>query len=440
MLYLLITGENRMSLKRNFFLAILLIWSYIFAPTGYIASAETVDLSAITATSYVLMDADSGKILQSRLPHQKLPPASTTKLMTMLLTLEAINQGKVHKNDRIIASKKAAEMDGSRIYLEEGEEMSLDDLLKSMALASANDSSVAVAERISGSEAKFVVQMNFKAKEIGMKDSHFENASGMPVNNHFSSAYDLALLAKYTLAHTEILKYTSLKKYMLRSGTFPIYNGNKLLWRYAGADGLKNGYTSAAKNCLIATAKRDQLRLIVVVLGCSLKGSQTSDAINLLDYGFSKYASANLLPQNEICGSVKVKAGEVKDVAAVLPDELNAIYLKSNGIHFTHRQKLAEKIEAPVKKGQKLGEMQIFSDGKLLKTVDLVAATNVGRLSMPEQIIHMHWILKLISLLLLLTGFLFYARHRIHKNGGYWHKPKTRRRYSYDDRYNHYRY
>ncbi len=429
-----------MPLQFKSLLTILLICSYIIFPASKIASAETVDLSSITAASYVLMDADSGKVLQSRLPHQKMPPASTTKLMTMLLTLEAIEQGEAHKNDLITASKKAAEMDGTRIYLEKGEVMSLDDLVKSMALASANDASVAVAEKIGGSEANFVARMNTKAKEIGMKDSHFVNVSGMPVSNHYSSAYDLALLAQYTLAHTEILKYTSLKQYTLRNGTFPIYNGNKLLWRYEGADGLKNGYTSKAKNCLIATAKRDRLRLIVVVLGCSLKGSQTSDAMSLLDYGFDKYAAANLLPRGKVCGSVKVKTGKVKEVAAVLPDELNAIYLKSDGIHFTHRQELLKKVEAPVRQGQKVGEMKVFANGKLLKTVDLIAAGNVERLSLLGRFIHMHWILKLILLILLFVAFLFYARYRFHKNGGYWNKPKTRTRYRYDSHYNDYRY
>ncbi|NLV21333.1 MAG: D-alanyl-D-alanine carboxypeptidase [Syntrophomonadaceae bacterium] len=411
-----------MSFQFKSFVTIIIICTYIFLTIDTVA-AEKVDLSSVTAASYVLMDADSGKVLISRLPHQKLPPASTTKLMTMLLTLEAIDQGKVHKSDRVTASQKAAEMDGSRIYLEKGEVMSLDDLLKSMALASANDASVAVAEKISGSEADFVVQMNTKAREIGMKDSHFENVSGMPSSNHYSSAYDLALLAQYTLARTGILQYTALKQHTLRNGTFPIYNGNKLLWRYDGADGLKNGYTSEAKNCLIATAKRGRLRLIVVVLGCSMRGSQTSDATNLLDYGFDKYAAANLVPGGEVCGTVKVKTGKVKEVAVVLPDELNAIYAKSEGIHFTRRQDLPKSVPAPVKQGQKLGQMQIFANDKLLKTVDLIAADNVERLSLPGRIIHMHWSLKLI---LLLIVSLFYARHRIRKNGGYWNRPKTR--------------
>jgi D-alanyl-D-alanine carboxypeptidase (penicillin-binding protein 5/6) len=407
--------------KIKLIFAFILICSYLNFMAVNLAIAASIDPTSITAQSYVLMDADSGKVLLSRHAHQHLPPASLTKLMTILLTLEALAQGKAHKDDRVITSKKAASMEGTRIYLEQGEIMRLDDLLKSMALASANDASVAMAEKLSGSEAKFVVQMNAKAKAIGMKDSRFKNVSGMPASGHYSSAYDMAVLARYTLANTPILNYSSLKQYTLRGGKFPIYNGNKLLWRYKGADGLKNGYTSNAKNCLIATAQRDKLRLIVVVMGCPLKGSQTSDSITLLDYGFEHYAAADLLPRNQVCGTVKVKTGTAKEVAAVLPDGLNTIYLKREGIHFTRRQELVKTIKAPVKRGQKLGEMQILANGKLLKQVDLTAASDVGRLSLPGRIIQMHWILKL---LILLVGALFYARHRIRKNGGHWRKVK----------------
>ncbi len=418
----------------------LLICLYIFLPVSEFAIAETIDLNSITATSYVLMDAESGKVLKSRLPHQKLPPASTTKLMTMLLTLEAIGQGKVNQTDLVTASRKASEMEGSRIYLEVGETMNMDDLLKSMALASANDASVAVAENISGSEASFVTQMNSKAKEIGMQDSHFANVSGMPAQGHYSSSYDLALLAKYTLAHTEILQYTSLKQHTLRNGTFPIYNGNKLLWQYAGTDGLKNGYTSEAGNCLITTAKRGHLRLIVVVLGCPLKGSQTSDTMRLLDYGFEHYDALNLVPEGEICGTVKVKAGEAKEVAVVLPKEVNAIYAKSDGINFTRRLELPDKLAAPVTKGQIIGEMQVFSNHKLLLTVDLIAANDIRHLSLLGRLARMHWVLKIGMLISLLMVFLFYARHRIHKNGGRWNKPKSRNRCPDDQHYYEYRY
>lgn len=377
-----------------------LILFLFFLPTCQ-ASAETSQLDSLSAQSYVLMDADSGQILKSKNAHQHLAPASMTKLMTLLLTLEAIDQGKAHKTDRIVTSEKAADMDGTRIYLEPGEVMNLEDLIISMVLASANDASVAVAEKLGGSEAKFVKQMNQKAKTLGMKDSYFMNVSGMPAPGHYSSAYDMALLARYTMAKTPILKYSSLKQYNLRQGEFPIYNGNKLLWRYPDADGLKNGYTSQAKNCLTATAKRGKLRLIAVVMGCPFRGGQTADAMALLDYGFKYYSSTGLLPAGKVCATVKVNAGDTREVPTLVADEVNAMYAKSNGIAFTCRQDLPDSINAPVKKGQKLGEMQILYDGKLLKKVDLLAAKDVARISLLGRIWRIHWGYKLIILFII---------------------------------------
>ncbi len=391
---------------------ILIFLVIIFIPADTV-KAE-VDLGSISAESYVLMDADSGKVLKSKNPHLHLPPASMTKLMTILLALEAIDTDKAHKNDLVIASEKAASMDGTRIYLEQGETMSLDDMLKSMVLASANDAAVAVAEKLSGSESKFVERMNQKAKAIGMKDSSFKNVSGMPAQDHYSSAYDMALLARYTLANTSITEYSSLKQYNLRNGTFPIYNGNKLLWRYEGADGLKNGYTSAAKNCLTATAKRGNLRLIVVVMGCPFKGGQTADAMNLLDYGFEHYSSVRLLPSGNVCGVVKVKGGSAKEVQAEIHNELNAIYLKNQGMFFTRRQNIIATVNAPVKRGQKLGEMQILNDGKVVKKVDLLAAQDVPRISLAGRILSIPWGFKVLILFIIGVHFL---RSRIKKMG-----------------------
>jgi len=366
--------------------------------------AATNELDRISAHAYVLMDADSGQVLKSRNAYMHLPPASMTKLMTLLLALEAIEQGKIKKTDRIIVSKKAASMDGARIYLESGEVMRLNDLLISMVLASANDASVAVAEKLGGSEEIFVKQMNKKAKVIGMQDSSFKNVSGMPDPDHYSSAYDMALLAKYMLANTPILEYSRMKQYTLRSGQFPIYNGNKLLWRYPGADGLKNGYTSKARNCLTATAKRGQLRLIVVVMGCPLKGGQTADTTALLDYGFNHYASTRLMPAGKVFTSVKVNDGDAREVSAIVADEVTAIYPKSQGIAFTCRQDLLDSIDAPVKRGQKLGEMQIIYNGKLLKKVDLLAAANINQLNLWGHIARIPWGYKLVFFIIILLS------------------------------------
>lgn len=390
-----------------------ILFLFVFLPADKVQAAIN-ELGNLSAHAYVLMDADSGQVLASRNASLHLPPASMTKLMTLLLAMEAIEQGKIKKTDRIVASAKAASMDGTRIYLEPGEVMPLDDMLISMALASANDASVAVAEKLSGSEEEFVKQMNQKAKTIGMKDSCFKNVSGMPALDHYSSAYDMALLARYTIANTPIIAYSSLKEYNLRQGEFPIYNGNKLLWRYPGADGLKIGYTSKAKNCLTATAKRGKLRLIVVVMGCPLKGGQTADAMALLDYGFNHYASARLMSAGKVCATVKVKNGSAKEVQAVVADEVNAIYPKNQGIAFTCRHNLLNSVGAPVKRGQKIGEMQIIYNGKLLKTVDLLAAANIKELRLLGRIWRIPWGYKLLVLFIMIIYAI--RRFKIRRN------------------------
>jgi len=377
------------------------------------ASAAPDELAQISASSYVLMDADSGKILASRNAHLRLPPASMTKLMTLLLAFQAIEQGKAHKTDRVTASKKASLMDGTRIYLEPGEVMSLEEMLISMVLASANDASIAVAEDLAGSEDKFVQLMNQEAKTLGMKNSAFKNVSGMPADDHYSSAYDMAVLARYTISSTDILKYSSLKQYSLRDGTFPIYNGNKLLWRYPGADGLKNGYTSKARNCLTATAKRGNLRLIAVVMGCPLRGGQTTDAATLLDYGFNHYSSASLIRAGKVFASLPVKGGEAESVKAVVNADIAGIYPKADGISFTFRPHLPAQVEAPVKKGQKLGELQVLYQGKTLKSVDLLAAESINRLSLAGRIWRIHWAIKIpVFIILLLYGIRYFNMFR----------------------------
>lgn len=384
------------------FISTLLIVVLLVGLPANKAGATANELKNLSAQSYVLMDADSGKILASRNAHLHLPPASMTKLMTLCLALEAIDQGKAHKTDRVITSKRAASMDGTRIYLEPGDVMRLNDLLISMALASANDASVAVAEKIGGSEAKFVQLMNEQAKVLGMKDSCFKNVNGLPADGHYSCAYDMAVLGRYMLANTSILKYTSLKEYRLRQGEDPIYNGNKLLWRYPGVDGLKTGYTNEAKNCLTATAKRGNLRLIAVVMGCPLRGSHLTDTATLFDYGFKQYASTRLMPAGKVCATVKVKSGRDKVVPVIVANEVTAIYPRNQEKKFTYRQKLPESIDAPIQQGQKLGEMQILYQGKFLKSVDLLAANSISQLGLLGRIWRIHWIIKLFLFIFLI--------------------------------------
>jgi D-alanyl-D-alanine carboxypeptidase (penicillin-binding protein 5/6) len=397
----------------RFRIACLVLTAFTFIlVSNTLAIADITDNDVITAKAYVLMDADSGKVLKASNEHLQLPPASMTKLMTLVLTMEALENGKVNKNDQVITSEHAWEMDGTTLYLAPGEVMSLDDMLMGIALGSANDASVAVAEYLTGSENNFVAQMNQKAMDLGMKDTYFQNVSGLPAKGHYSSAYDMAVLAKYALAHTRITDYTSLKQCNLRQGKSILYNTNKLLWRYQGADGLKTGYTTEAKHCLIATAKRDNLRLIAVVMACPQMGGHLKDAMALLDYGFDHYTCKSLLAKGSICGTVKVEGGVIDNIEAITADEVASIYLKGQEKKLKSQINLNSSIKVPVKRGQKLGEVLIFNDKELLKKVDAVAVRDVPMASTAGPITQILRGYVFIILLLMAAAFYFMRKGR----------------------------
>lgn len=396
-----------MEVKSRIACLVLITFIFILASNGPVIANDT-NTDTITAKAYVLMDADSGKILKAKNEHMQLPPASMTKLMTLVLALEAIKNGKVNKNDQVVSSQHAYEMDGTQLYLEPGEVMSFDNMLMGMALSSANDASVAVAEHLAGSEDKFITQMNQKASDLGMKDTHFKNANGLPAKNHYSSAYDMAVLARYALAHSSITDYTSVKQYQLYHRK--LKNSNKLLWWYQGADGLKTGYTTEAQHCLAATAKRDGLRLITVVMFCTQKDGHFKDTIELLDYGFNHYSCKSLLAKGYVCGTTKVIGGVTDNIKVVTGTEVTSIYVKGQEKKLRSQIKLNSEIKAPVKQGQKLGEIAIYNDHDLIKKVDAVAARAVLRSSSIGQIGHSHLGYGLIILLLLAATYYYRKR------------------------------
>lgn len=392
----------------KFRMACLVLITFIFILlSNNLVIADNEDTDAITAKAYVLMDADSGKILKAKNEHIRLAPASTTKLMTLLLALGAIRNGKVNKNDQVISSQHAHEMDGTQLYLKPGEAMRFDDMLMGIALSSANDASVAVAEHIAGSEKEFVKQMNQKADNLGMKDTYFKNASGLPAKGHYSSAYDMTLLARYALAHSDILRYTSVKQYELQHKQ--LKSSNKLLWWYQGADGLKTGYTTEAQHCLIATAKREGLRLITVVMFCPQNNGHFKDSMELLDYGFNHYSSKSLMAKGYVCGTTKVVGGVADKVEAIAGTEVTSIYAKGQEKKIRSQIKLNSSIKAPVKRGQKLGEIEIYNDQELLKKVDAVAARNVIRSSTSEQIIG-YPVVYVVIISLIVAAIYYYRR------------------------------
>lgn len=371
-----------MRCKRKISLTLVLIFLItIFAPA--MLYADTVD---IKAESYVLMDADSGKVLLARNEHKRLAPASMTKLMTLILAVEDLENGKVGLKDKVVASEEAWKMGGSQIYLEPGEEMTYEDMLIAIAVGSANDACVAVAEHLEGTHKNFVERMNREAKLLGLKDTQFVNSYGLSASGHYSSAYDMAVIARHALNHPKILEYSSIKEYDLRQGEFKLYNTNKLLWWYQGADGYKTGWTNEAKYCLTSTAKRDGLRLIAAVMASPEKHGNFRDSMKLFNYGFALYTYKSITPRGSVCGIVKLGKGLKDNVEIIAEEDVGSIVQKGDEKKITARMELPEYVDAPVKKGQKLGEYLVYNNGQLYKKVNLIAAQDVERSGLLKEI------------------------------------------------------
>ncbi|MNO20770.1 D-alanyl-D-alanine carboxypeptidase DacF precursor [compost metagenome] len=349
---------------------------------GIEASSDEAML-ADNSKSAILIDADTGTVIFEKNSHDKLPPASITKIMTMLLTMEAIDKGKLKLTDKVTASEYASSMGGSQIFLEPGEEMTVDELLKGVAMASGNDASVALAEKIAGTEKGFVKMMNDRAKELGLKDTHFENCNGLPVENHYSSAHDIAMISRELLKYDGITKYTGSYQDYLRKDTekpFWLVNTNKLVRFYSGADGLKTGYTSEAKFCLAATAKRDGLRVIAVVLGEPNTKTRNSEVSSMFDYAFSQYSLQPIYKSGEIIGKVKVKKGKTSNIELAASKTMNVLVKKgSEPGSITQKLELPEKLVAPVKEGQVIGRLIVSQNGQPITEFELRASSSIDK-------------------------------------------------------------
>lgn len=337
----------------------------------------------IDGLSAVLMEPNSGEILYSKNPDQKLPPASVTKLMVMLLTLEALDKGQIKLTDVISASPEACRMGGSQIWLEPGEEMTVADLLKAVCIVSANDASYALGEYLAGSEENFIALMNKRAAELGLKNTHFVNTTGLEPDGggvgNLTSAGDMALLAREVIKYPMVFKWTGVWIDSLRGGKSFLRNTNKLVRFYRGCDGLKTGYTDKAGYCLVATAQRDGVRLIAVVMKSSTIDSRSRDISTLFNYGFSQYRSFRVSQAGEKVGQVKVFRGKESKVDVVVPRELTAILKRSQTGEVIKTVKLDRMVAAPVKRGQIVGEVVLTYEGKPCGRMELVAAKDVGR-------------------------------------------------------------
>ncbi len=334
----------------------------------------------ITAESALLMEATSGKILFQKNADKRLPPASITKIMTMLLVMERISQGKADFSDMVTTSERAMGMGGSQIWLEVGEEMSLRDLMKAIAIVSANDASVAVAEHIAGSEEAFVDMMNKRGQELGMTGTNFANASGLPHPDHYATARDIALMSRELLRHPEVHEWFTTWIDYVRDGKNILVNTNRLIRSYQGVDGLKTGFTEEAGYCLSATAKRGSLRLISVVLKVSDSTTRFNEASALLDLGFRHVSGVEVAKKGQVIATVEVTGGVVDDVDVICEEELVAVIPRGKEEKVRSEISLPRKIDAPVAKGRKVGEMlALDEDGGVISKVSLVASEEVRR-------------------------------------------------------------
>ena len=358
--------------------------SIVFALSAYtnvtFAQEQSVEL-ANNARSAILIERDTGQVLYEKNGNEKLPPASMTKIMTMLLIMEAVDKGELTWDEKIRTSEHAASMGGSQIFLEPGEEMTTDEMLRGIAIASGNDASVAMAERIAGSEEAFVQKMNTRAQELGLKDTKFQNPTGLPAKDHYSTAHDMAIIAKELLKFDDaITKYTGQYEDYLREDTdkkFWLVNTNRLVKFYPGVDGVKTGFTQEAKYCLTATAKKDDMRVIAVVFGAPTPKDRNAQITKMLDFAFSQYKTHPMFERNQTVAKVKVSKGAEKEVDAVTSEPISVLTKKGENIDDVVQEvKLNTNLKAPVKKGDVVGTIILKKGDKVLSESNLVAAND----------------------------------------------------------------
>lgn len=337
--------------------------------------------------SAILIEATTGKILYEKNSHERYAPASMTKIMSMLLIIENIEKGKLKWNDTLVTSEHAASMGGSQIFLQPNEKMSVKDLFKAVAIGSANDATVVFAERIAGTEDKFVKMMNEKAKSLGLKDTNFKNAVGLDTANHYSSAYDMAFMARELVKHEKIFEFTTIYEDYLRQNTdnkFWLVNTNKLIKTYEGADGLKTGYTKEAGYCLTATAKKDNMRLISTIMGSSDSKTRNSNTSTLLDYGYNSYEMQVEVEKGKTVSSKRVLKAKDENVKIVPVNDASVLVERGNEKEALNYEIKLDKLKLPIKKGQKVGILKLKDGNKVISKVELTVKKDVKKASIIE--------------------------------------------------------
>lgn len=354
-------------------LTLLLIPTFVYA--------EEVDL-APNAKAAIIVEASTGTILYQKNIHEKLPPASMTKMMGMLLVVESVEKGQINWDDIVIVSENASSMGGSQILLETGEKMTVDDLFKGVAVASGNDAIVALGEKIAGTEEMFVKMMNDRAKELGLKNTNFKNPHGLEEANHYTSAYDISKIALELVKHPKVLEYTGIYEDYLRKGTnreFWLVNTNKLVRFNQNVDGLKTGYTKEAGYCLTATASKDGMRLITVVFGEPESSTRNKETTGMLDYGFSMYSVEKLLSKDLKVGTIKIYASDKETYEIVPMKDVNILNNKTQEKRNVTYEINTKTLSAPIKKGEVVGKLKIIENNKTIDEIDITVKNDVKK-------------------------------------------------------------
>lgn len=343
--------------------------------------AEELNL-AENAKSAILIESSTGEVLYKKNANERLAPASMTKIMSLILIMENIESGRLKWNDVIVVSKNAASMGGSQIFLEPNEMMSVEDLVKGICIASGNDATVALAEKIAGTEDAFVKLMNQKVKELGLKDTNFVNSTGLDAENHYSTAYDMAMMARELIKHEKILEFSSIYEDYLRKNTdnsFWLVNTNKLVRFYSYIDGLKTGYTSGAGYCLTATGKKNGMRLITVVMNEDNTDNRSKDTISMMDYGFNMYSLDNVVEKEKTLGNIKVNLGEKEYVNVKIESNVSILNNNQKEKRNVSYDIVTREIGAPVKVGDKVGDLNVYENGNFMYSLPLTVTEDIDK-------------------------------------------------------------
>lgn len=349
----------------------------------------------LDAKAAVLMDADSGEVLFAQDSHKRLPPASVTKVMTMLLIMEACEAGKISMEDTVTISERAASMGGSQMYMEPGEQHTVEELMMGVAMVSANDGCVALSEHLAGSVEMFVERMNQRASELGLKDTNFVNTNGLPVANHYTSAYDIAKMSRQLIRFPKTKEWFTKWQATIEVGLpgkekeFGLTNTNRLIKQYSGAIGIKTGFTQDAGYCLSGAAERDGTRLIAVVLGCKTSPIRFAQISKMLDYGFANYESVEIAKLGETQKSIRLEKATPSNIQVVLKEEKSVLVKKGEKRSLKTKIEMERSIKLPVKKGQQLGDLVVYQNGTEINRFPMVAAQSAEKASVKDLYIRM---------------------------------------------------